>query len=339
MVMLAIDAIALALQGVGFNDFEFGNWMPPAWTGNAVEKISIGGRLAASIMSTIVDILPIAGVILFFQMVVLRRPLANPQRLFLGFFFVLLGLSFFLVGLDVALFPLGSEMARQLTEPEFLGTAWDNEQNPSVDWRMFYWTYLFAFSIGFSATIAEPALIAVAMKAEEVSGGALRAKNLRWAVAVGVGVGITLGVFRIIAGHSLPAYIVTAYLFVVVQTWFAPKSIIPLAYDSGGVTTSTITVPIITALGLGLSSQIPGRNVLIDGFGLIAFACLFPIISVMGYAQIGQWLNQRQRKPAKQSVSSTATVPSTEEQAQTSLAERPLKEKLEPDDPAQDSPN
>ncbi len=253
--------------------------------------------------STIWNVLPIAAVVIVFQVLVLRRPLQNLPSLSWGFLFVVLGLTFFLVGLEVALFPLGQAMARQLTSPEFLGDQVDfggREIPAQVVWYRFYWTYLFAFLIGFSTTVAEPSLIAVAMKAEEVSGGAVRARGLRFAVALGVAVGITLGAFRIVMGHPLALYIILGYVFVMIQTYWAPRSIVPLAYDSGGVTTSTVTVPLVTALGLGLASQIPGRNPLVDGFGLIAFASLFPIISVLGYAQLEHWLQQRWAKKPTQ---------------------------------------
>ncbi|RMD69010.1 MAG: DUF1538 domain-containing protein, partial [Gammaproteobacteria bacterium] len=157
----------------------------------------------------------------------------------------------------------------------------------------YYWVYGFAAAIGFATTIAEPALIAVALKAHEVSGGAIHPWGLRIAVAVGVGIGIALGAFRIVTGTPLPLYIIAGYVLVIIQTAFAPRIIIPLAYDSGGVTTSTVTVPLVTALGLGLASTVPGRSPLMDGFGLIAFASLFPIMTVMGYAQISAWRSRR----------------------------------------------
>ncbi len=150
--------------------------------------------------------------------------------------------------------------------------------------------------IGFSTTIAEPSLIAVAYKANEVSAGTIKQWGLRITVALGVAFGISLGTFRIVTGTPLYLYILIGYMIVVVQTIFAPKSIIPLAYDSGGVTTSTVTVPLVAALGLGLAGTVPGRDPALDGFGLIAFASLFPIISVMGYAQIMQWLSQRKSR-------------------------------------------
>jgi hypothetical protein len=143
--------------------------------------------------------------------------------------------------------------------------------------------------MGFSTTIAEPALLAVAMKANEVSGGAVGVTGLRISVALGVAVGIALGCYRIVVGDPIHWYIIGGYILVVLQTTMAPRMIIPLAYDSGGVSTSTVTVPLVAALGLGLSENVPGRNPLVDGFGLIAFACLFPIISVMAYAQLAHF--------------------------------------------------
>jgi hypothetical protein len=148
---------------------------------------------------------------------------------------------------------------------------------------------LFGAAIGFATTIAEPALIAVAMKARTVSGGAVSVWGLRIAVGLGVAAGIALGTFRIVTGTPLHYYIMVGYVCVIIQTFYAPRTIIALAYDSGGVTTSTVTVPLVTALGLGLASTIPGRSTLIDGFGLIAFASLFPIMSVMAYAQFVEW--------------------------------------------------
>ena len=156
----------------------------------------------------------------------------------------------------------------------------------AVHWADYVWVYVFAFAIGFSTTIAEPALLAVAMKANQVSAGAIGIWGLRIAVALGVAVGISLGTFRIVTGLPIHYFIIVGYIVVVIQTLFAPRLIIPLAYDSGGVTTSTVTVPLVAALGLGLAETVPGRNVLIDGFGLIAFASLFPMMSVMAYAQL-----------------------------------------------------
>ncbi len=246
----------------------------------------------ASLLGTLGDVAPIVTMIVVFQWVILRKPVANLPKVILGFVYVVIGLSLFLIGLEKALFPLGDTMAKQLTDTKFLHEMqWvPSHQLKAID---YYWVYLFAFCIGFSTTIAEPALIAVAIKANQVSGGSIRVNGLRISVAFGVAIGIALGCYRIVVGDPIHYYIITGYLVVVVQTYFAPKMIIPLAYDSGGVTTSTVTVPIVAALGLGLASTVPGRSPMIDGFGLIAFASLFPIISVMAYAQITQWWTQR----------------------------------------------
>jgi len=247
-------------------------------------------QFARVLLDTCRDILPIAAIIIGFQLLVIRRPVVHPKKMLIGFIYVLLGIAFFLEGLQMALFPLGTLMANQLTAPEFLGIS-PTEQN--VAWQAYYWVYIFAASIGFATTLAEPSLLAVAMKAEQISGGAIRAWGLRIAVSFGVAFGIALGAYRIVTGTELYYFILTGYIIVIVQTLFSPKLIIGLAYDSGGVTTSTVTVPLVTALGLGLASTVPGRNPLLDGFGLIAFASLCPIIAVLGYAQIAQWLNRR----------------------------------------------
>lgn len=248
-----------------------------------------------SFAATLRDVLPISVVILFFQVLVLRRPIANRQRVLGGFLCVTLGLAVFLGGLEIALFPLGEAMARQLASPALVPV----DHSGVAPWYGYYWTYLFAFTIGFSATIAEPALLAVAIKANQASGGTIHIWGLRSAVAIGSGIGVALGAFRIVTGLPLPYFLLTGYLFVIVQTYFAPRQIIPLAYDSGGVTTSTVTVPLVTALGLGLAAQIPGRNPLADGFGMIALAVLFPMITVLGYAQIAKSMNERQLRVSR----------------------------------------
>ncbi len=240
-------------------------------------------------LETLRDMLPIVSILLFFQFAVLRRPVPHPRRMLLGFVYVYFGLVLFLIGLEEALFPIGRFMAGQFTDPGFVGVM----AGEAAPWQEYYWVYAFAFAIGFGTTIAEPALIAVALKAEELSGGAISAWGLRLAVAVGVAVGISLGTLRIVIGTPIQYFIVTGYIVVVVQTLFAPRLIIPLAYDSGGVTTSTVTVPLVAALGLGLAESIPGRSPLIDGFGLIAFASLFPMMTVMAYAQIAEWRAHR----------------------------------------------
>lgn len=245
----------------------------------------------SGLLATCRDIVPIAVIIIGFQVLVIRKPMAHPRKMFLGFVCVLLGVAFFLEGLEMALFPLGKLMAKQLSSAEFLGVA----NLSQATWQSYTWIYVFAASIGFATTFAEPSLLAVALKAEQLSGAAIRAFGLRCAVSLGVAFGIALGAYRIVTGYELYYFIIAGYVIVVIQTAFAPKFIIGLAYDSGGVTTSTVTVPLVTALGLGLAQAVPGRNPLIDGFGLIAFASLFPIITVLGYAQIVQWLGSRKR--------------------------------------------
>jgi len=250
--------------------------------------------LSKTLLATCRDVLPIIILIIVFQLLVLRQPFPHLRRLVIGGIYVIIGLALFLAGLEKALFPLGKIMATQLSDPAFIyGT---NAIVTQVDWTAYGWVYLFAAMIGFATTIAEPSLIAVAYKASEVSAGTISQLGLRITVALGVAFGISLGTFRIITGTPLFIYILAGYLIVIVQTIFAPKSIIALAYDSGGVTTSTVTVPLVATLGLGLAATVPGRNPALDGFGLIAFASLFPIITVMGYAQFMQWSNQRKTK-------------------------------------------
>lgn len=255
--------------------------------------------LARVLADTVIDVLPIAAILFGFQALVLRRSIPHLPRVLFGFLLVLFGLAFFLLGLEQALFPLGKVMAQQLTDPAFLGIDIDRIGDTIAEhWYEFYWVYIFAFAIGFSTAIAEPALIAVALKASQVSGGAINPWGLRIAVALGAATGISLGCYRIITGTPLHWYIIAAYVMVIAQTIFAPRAIIALAYDSGGVTTSTVTVPLVAALGLGLASSIPGRSPLLDGFGLIALTALFPIMTVMAYAQIGTYLAHRRRAKA-----------------------------------------
>jgi len=226
------------------------------------------------------DLLPIVLVIAFFQIIVLQQTPEHLLQTFVGLLFVVLGLTFFILGLEQGLFPIGESMARAFATK---GSA--------------FWLLTFAFALGFGTTIAEPALIAVAEEASEVAANAgLIALNdqamegyadgLRLTVALSVGFAIALGVLRILLNWSIQYIIMVGYVLVIVMTGFAPDEIIGIAYDSGGVTTSTITVPLVTALGIGLASSISGRNPMLDGFGLIAFASLFPIIFVLGYGMI-----------------------------------------------------
>ena len=259
-----------------------------------LESLELFGE---TLMYTLRDVSPIIVILLVFQAAVLRRKPTNVWGIVTGSVMVLLGLALFLIGLDQALFPVGETMARQLTE-EAKSVA------GVVRWEDYWLVYLFAAAIGFATTVAEPSLIAVGLKAEEVSGGAVNAWGLRIAVAIGVAVGVSLGCFRIVTGTALPWYIMGAYIIVILQTILSNRMIIPLAYDSGGVTTSTVTVPVVAALGLGLAANVPGRSPLIDGFGLIAFASVFPIISVLGYAISADWVGRWRRRKQHQEVES-----------------------------------
>ena len=221
------------------------------------------------LVSVIFDVLPILAVILFFQYVVIKKPVDNLKNVMIGFGLVVLGLDAFVVGLEMGLFNLGETMALELTQVSSSLVI-----------------YSFGFAIGFSTTMAEPALTAIAKKAKEISDGKINDFVLRIFVALGVAIGIALGAFRIVTGGEIVYYIMAGYMLVIVLTFIAPKYIIPIAYDSGGVTTSTVTVPLVAALGLGLATNISGRDPLIDGFGLIAFASLFPMLTVMLYGII-----------------------------------------------------
>lgn len=228
------------------------------------------------------DLAPVLAVVLIFQLLVLQQPLPDLERLLAGVFLVVFGLTFFIYGLELGLFPLGEAMAHALA------------RKGSV-----FWLLVFAFTLGFGTTIAEPALTAVADEAAQaaVNGGAIEnsenaqlnyANGLRYTVALSVGVALVIGVIRILKGWPMHWMIAAGYVLVVIMTIFAPSEIIGIAYDSGGVTTSTITVPLVTALGVGLASSIRGRSPMIDGFGLIAFASLTPIIFVMAYGMLIQ---------------------------------------------------
>ena len=243
----------------------------PAKSGIITALLDLAGMLR--------DVLPIIITVLFFQYLVLRRKLSNPKKIAFGFALVILGLYAFVVGLKMGLFPIGTSMAEQLMAMDSYAPV-----------------YLFALMIGFATTMAEPALIAIGKQAEEAAAGALNGNAIRLLVAVGVAVGITIGVHRIITGDSIHYYIMGGYILVILLTLLAPRYIVALAYDLGGVTTSEVTVPLVTALGIGLASSIEGRNVLIDGFGLIAFASIFPIVTVMTYAIVSQYRSERRKE-------------------------------------------
>ncbi len=236
--------------------------------------------IISALFESLRDLLPIIVVIGFFQLVVLQQPIPNFGEITLGFVFVVIGLTLFVKGLNMGLFPIGETMAYAFASKGSL-----------------FWLLAFGFALGFGTTVAEPALIAVAAEAASVAAVGDIIENseaskdayafgLRITVAVSVGFAIVIGVFRIIKGWPIQYLIIGGYIAVVIMTVFAPKEIIGIAYDSGGVTTSTITVPLVTALGVGLASSIKGRNPMIDGFGLIAFASLTPIIFVMAYGMV-----------------------------------------------------
>lgn len=236
--------------------------------------------LFKTLTSSLRDLLPIIAVIAFFQLLVLRQPIPDFRQIIEGMVLVVVGLSLFVRGLETGLFPIGDDMAHAFARRGSL-----------------FWLLLFAFLLGFGTTIAEPALISVAQKAAALVAGAGHiadnvasrenfAYGLRLTVAFSVGLAIVIGVLRILRGWPIHYLIISGYLIVVVITGFAPESIIGIAYDSGGVTTSTITVPLVTALGVGLASSIKGRNPMIEGFGLIALASLTPMIFVMLYGMV-----------------------------------------------------
>ena len=230
-----------------------------------------------TLLGSLRDLAPIILVIGFFQLVILQQPINNLPEISFGLFLVVLGLTFFIYGLEMGLFPIGEGMAEALAK------------KGSLPWLM-----TFSFLLGFGTTVAEPALILVSSEAAEVAaaGGMIGnseeekqgyANGLRFTVAFSVGLAILVGVIRILKGWPIQYLIIGGYLGVVVMTLFAPDEIIGLAYDAGGVTTSTVTVPLVTALGVGLASSIRARNPMTDGFGLIAFASLTPMIFVKGY--------------------------------------------------------
>ena len=242
--------------------------------------MKIKNRFLKQLFSSFIDLLPILVVVLLFQTLIIRQPIPNLTDLIFGMLLVVLGLTFFIEGLEQALFPIGETL------------AYDFARKGSMFWLLF-----FAFALGFGTTVAEPALIAVADEAASIAAGGGMiintedAKNsyalgLRLTVAVSVGFAILVGVIRIVKGWPLHYLIISGYCGIVIMTVFAPDEIIGIAYDSGGVTTSTITVPLVTALGVGLASAIKGRNPMLDGFGLIAFASLTPMIFVMAYGMI-----------------------------------------------------
>jgi len=240
--------------------------------------VKLIGNIAAKLKASFFDLLPIIVVVSFFQIVVLQQPFPNLLEILIGLVFVVIGLMLFIEGLEIGLFPIGENLSYVLVKKGSL-----------------FWLLSFSFLLGFSTTIAEPALIAVANEAGEIAVKSDLIEpdiessyilGLRISVAISVGLAILIGVWRIIQGWPIYYLIVGGYVMVIVMTLFAPEEIIGIAYDAGGVTTSTITVPLVTALGVGLATVIEGRSPLTDGFGLIAFASLLPMIFVMGYGML-----------------------------------------------------
>lgn len=280
LVALAVMVPMISVQVYGIWVYNFSSATPITQVAEAQSQLHWLVKALLDLATMVKDILPMILVVLIFQYLILRRPLAHPAKVVVGFIMVLLGLYAFVLGLKLGLFPVGSLMAEQLINKGY---------NSLI--------LLFAFMIGFATTMAEPALIAIGNQAEEAARGKLKGSTIRLIVAFGVAVGITIGVYRIISGDSIHYYIMFGYLLVVILTSIAPKYIVALAFDLGGVTTSEVTVPLVTALGIGLASSIEGRNVLIDGFGLIAFASIFPIITVMLYAIVVERYSQVRSDP------------------------------------------
>ena len=240
------------------------------------------GDMFLELLGVIKDIAPILIVIFFFQYAIIKKSVPHLPKIVVGIGMVILGLYAFIVGLEMGLFPIGESIANDLTS---------QDNNLLI--------YLFGFMIGFSTTMAEPALLAIAIKVQDISEGMIQQNILRIVVALGVAIGISLGAYRLVQGDPIHYYIIAGYSIVIILTYFAPKHIIPIAYDTGGVTTSTVTVPLVAALGIGLATNIDGRNPLIDGFGLIAFASLFPMITVMGYGIHAEYKKKQLEKVGK----------------------------------------
>lgn len=244
--------------------------------------------LLAMFGDTALSVIPIAVFILFFQRVVLHRRFARPAHLAIGFAFVLVGLAMFLLGLQEALFPVGRIMVEQL-----VAVTVTNLPDRGLHWWDYQLIFAFAFSLAFGAALAEPALLAIANRVNDLSGGAIHAWGLRVAAALGVALGVTIGCMRIASGIPLYWCMAAGYAVIIAQTVFAPRVIASVAYDVGGVSTSAVTVPVVTTLGLGLAQQVPGRSGMQDGFGLLALACVYPVITVLAYAQVTAFLERR----------------------------------------------
>ncbi|MFN3338686.1 MAG: DUF1538 domain-containing protein, partial [Dietzia sp.] len=281
LVALCVMVPMIGVQLYGIWVYTFGGAGGAPTTGAQQSDAPLWLEHVVGLAEMVRDVAPMVIVVLFFQYVALRRRLSHPLRVAVGFVMVLVGLYAFVVGLKMGLFPLGTQMAEQL-----------------IDRGVPALILLFALLIGFATTMAEPALVAIADQAEGVSPAGISASAIRLVVASGVAVGIALGVYRILSGGPLHYFIMVSYAVVIVLVALAPKYIVALAFDLGGVTTSEVTVPLVTALGIGLASAIEGRSALIDGFGLIAFASIFPIISVLLYAIALERIPRLRKEPS-----------------------------------------
>ncbi|MFE7629261.1 DUF1538 domain-containing protein [Kocuria sp. NPDC057446] len=279
LVALCVMVPMIGVQLYGIWVYTFGDAAAVSAGGSEDAPVHWALEHVLGLAQMLRDVLPMVLVVLFFQYVALRRRLSHPLRVSVGFVMVLVGLYAFVVGLKIGLFPIGTMMAEQLIE----------RGAPAL-------ILLFALLIGFATTMAEPALVAIGEQAEAAAPGRISGSAIRLVVAVGVAVGIALGVYRILVGAPLHYVIMAAYVVVIVLVLLAPTYVVALAFDLGGVTTSEVTVPLVTALGIGLAGAIEGRDVLIDGFGLIAFASIFPIISVLGYAMVLERIPRLQKE-------------------------------------------
>ncbi|WP_458112204.1 DUF1538 domain-containing protein [Arthrobacter sp. R1-13] len=275
-----VPMIGVQLYGIWVYTFGDSGGVPPVTDSGEGPTDWVVGMIFG-LVGMVREVLPIVGVVLFFQFVALRRRLPHAMLVVVGFVMVLVGLHAFVVGLKLGLFPIGTLMAEQLIE----------QGAPVL-------IVLFGLLIGFAVTMAEPALVAIGEQAEDTAPGRISAFAVRVIVAVGVAFGIAFGVYRILVGGPFHYFIMSAYAVAIVLVFFAPKYITALAFDLGGVTTSEVTVPLVTALGIGLADAVEGRDVLIDGFGLIAFASIFPVISVMVYAMVMERFPRLRREPA-----------------------------------------
>lgn len=237
----------------------------------------LASDLAGALLATLLDAAPVALVVIVFQAFVLRRRPPHLSRVLIGAGYVVLGLALFRLGLGWSLLPIGTDLSDRLTAPALAGEA-------AVTWRSFLWLYLFAATLGFATTMVEPALTAIAERVGLLTGGSLKPITLRLVVAAGVSVGLLLGTLRIVVGVPLPWAVAALVAVIAGLVALAPRPLVPLAFDCGGFATSVVTVPMVAAFAVGVATAIPGRDPLTDGFGVILFALLCPVASVLAFA-------------------------------------------------------